>query len=94
MLAHLYLWFDGLLSTSGVEPPLKMWCANLLPSSCRVCVPFSTCGVQVGSSLVVVGDSTGVASGALVFLSRGGGASTLVVVGWPSEVAVCMVVSV
>ena len=78
LLAHLYLWFDGLLSGSGVVPPLKVWCAKLLLSSCRVRVLLSTCGIWVGSYLVavcgllssLVGDSTGVAKGALVFPLR------------------------
>ena len=49
-----------------------MWCAKLLLYSCRVQVLLSTCSVWVGSSLVavcgsslvVVGDSSGVESGA------------------------------
>ena len=57
-----------------------MWCAKLLLSSHRVQVLLSTCGDQVGfslvtvcgSSLVVVGGSSGIASGALVFLLRWG----------------------
>lgn len=77
-----------------------MWCAKLLLSSDRVRILLSTCGVQVGSSLVVVcgsslvvvGDSSGVASGALVFLLRWGLHSSGG--GWPSLVAVCWVVSV
>ena len=72
MLTHLYLWFDGLLSSNGGEPPLKIWYAKLLLPSFRIRVLLSTCGVQVGSSLVavcgsslvVVGDSSGVESGA------------------------------
>ena len=78
LLAYLYLWFDELLSSSDVEPPLKMWCAKLLLSSCRAWVLLSTCNVWVGSSLVAVsglpsssaGDSSGVSLGVLVFLSR------------------------
>ena len=54
LLAHLYLWFDELLCSSDVAPPLKMWCPKLLLSSFRVRVLLSTCGVQVGSSLVAV----------------------------------------
>ena len=54
LLTHLYLWFDGLLSSSGGEPPLKMWCAKFFLPSFRVWVLLSTCGVQVGSSLVAV----------------------------------------
>ena len=54
LLTHLYLWFDGLLSSSCGEPPLKMWYAKLLLPSFRVRVLLSTCGVQVGSSLVAV----------------------------------------
>ena len=45
LLAYLYLWFDELLSSSDVEPPLKMWCAKWLFSSFRVRVLLSTCGV-------------------------------------------------
>ena len=36
LLAHLYLSFEGLLSRSGVEPPLSMWCMRLLHSMGRV----------------------------------------------------------
>ena len=36
LLAHLYLSFEGLLSRSGVEPPLSMWCMRLLLSRGRV----------------------------------------------------------
>ena len=54
LLTHLYLWFDGLLSSNGGEPPLKIWYAKLLLPSFRIRVLLSTCGVQVGSSLVAV----------------------------------------
>ena len=102
LLAHLYLWFDELLCSSDVEPPLKMWCPKLLLSSFRVRVLLSTCGVQVGSSLVAM---------CVLLSSCGGGihwscimglgvplevrwVSTLVVVGWPSVLAMCSMVSV
>ena len=102
LLVHLYLLFEGLLSRSGVEPPLKMWCAKLPLSSCRVWVLLSTCGVQVGSSLVAM---------CVLLSSCGGGihgscimglgvplevrwVSTIVVVGWPSVLAMCSMVSV
>ena len=102
LLAHLYLWFDELLCSSDVEPPLKMWCPKLPLSSFRVRVLLSTCGVQVGSSLVAM---------CVLLSSCGGGihwscimglgvplevrwVSTLVVVGWPSVLAMCSMVSV
>ena len=102
LLAHLYLWFDELLCSSDVEPPLKMWCPKLPLSSFRVRVLLSTCGVQVGSSLVAM---------CVLLSSCGGGihwscimglgvplevrwVSTLVVVGWPSVLAMCIMVSV
>ena len=102
LLAHLYLWFDELLCSSDVAPPLKMWCPKLLLSSFRVRVLLSTCGVQVGSSLVAM---------CVLLSSCGGGihwscimglgvplevrwVSTIVVVGWPSVLAMCSMVSV
>ena len=102
LLAHLYLWFDELLCSSDVEPPLKMWCPKLPLSSFRVRVLLCTCGVQVGSSLVAM---------CVLLSSCGGGihwscimglgvplevrwVSTLVVVGWPSVLAMCSMVSV
>ena len=102
LLAHLYLWFDELLCSSDVEPPLKMWCSKLPLSSFRARVLLSACGVQVGSSLVAM---------CVLLSSCGGGihwscimglgvplevrwVSTLVVVGWPSVLAMCSMVSV
>ena len=102
LLAHLYLWFDELLCSSDVEPPLKMWCPKLPLSSFRARVLLSACGVQVGSSLVAM---------CVLLSSCGGGihwscimglgvplevrwVSTLVVVGWPSVLAMCSMVSV
>ena len=102
LLAYLYLWFDELLSSSDVEPPLKMWHVKRLFSSFRMRVCLSSCGNQVGFSLV--------AMCALLFSCREGlhwscimglgvplevrWGSTLVVVGWPSVVALLRVVSV
>ena len=52
--AHLYLWFERLLSSSGVELPLEVWCSRLLLSRGKVWGLLSSCGVWVGSSLVAV----------------------------------------
>ena len=54
LLAHLYLWFERLLSSSGVELPLEVWCSRLLLSRGKVWGLLSSCGVWVSSSLVAV----------------------------------------